>query len=69
MGGNPRENENDGFWDGGSFAHHKSGESSGRASGYPGPRKVSKVGVFTDLEKPLKPKLAIKEQDQPKDDG
>jgi len=53
MAGNPRENVKDkGFWDGGSPASAKNGESAGRAGGFPGVRKPRKVGVATDLEFP-----------------
>jgi len=64
MGGNPRDHvEGEGFWEGGSAAHGNARESSGRASGYPGPRKPTRVGVVTDLEKPFRPALSFDEQD------
>jgi hypothetical protein len=53
MSGTPRENaKGKGFWDGGVEGHDKSGETSGRASGYPGVRKPSRVGIRTDIEFP-----------------
>ena len=53
MAGNPRENAKDrGFWDGGAPGSSKSGETAGRAGGYPGVRKPRTVGVRTDLEFP-----------------
>jgi hypothetical protein len=53
MGGNPREHVKDkGFWDGGAPGHSKSGETSGRAGGYPGTRKPTRVGIRTDIEFP-----------------
>ena len=55
MGGNPRENVKDkGFWDGGAPDSSKSGETAGRAGGFPGVRKPRKVGIRTDLEFPEK---------------
>jgi hypothetical protein len=54
MSGNPRENTNGlGFWDGGTRAHGNPGEGSGRASGTPGRRNASTVGVRIDLELPI----------------
>ena len=65
MGGNSRDAVGDeGFWEGGSIAHVNARESSGRASGYPGPRKPTRVGVFSDLEKPFRPTLSA---DEPND--
>jgi hypothetical protein len=56
MAGAPRENDKGkGFWDGGAAGHDKSGETSGRASGYPGVRKPSRAGIRTDVEFPEKP--------------
>ena len=53
MAGNPREHVKDkGFWDGGAEAHATNSESSGRASGLPGNRRPSRVGIRTDLEFP-----------------
>jgi hypothetical protein len=53
MAGNPRENVKDkGFWDGGSPAHGRNGETSARAGGFPGTRKPKRVGIRTDLEFP-----------------
>ena len=53
MAGYPRENVKDkGFWDGGSDTQSANGQSSGKASGFPGRRKPSTVGVRTDLEFP-----------------
>lgn len=53
MGGNPREHVKDkGFWDGGTPAHGKNGESAGRAGGFPGTRKPKRVGIRTDIEFP-----------------
>lgn len=54
MAGYPRENtEGIGFWDGGTRAHGIPNEGSGRASGTPGRRNASTVGVRIDLELPL----------------
>lgn len=53
MAGNPREHVQDkGFWDGGSPAHGKDSDSSGRPSGFPGLRKPQRIGIRTDLEFP-----------------
>ena len=53
MGGNPREHVKDkGFWDGGTPAQGENGQSAGRASGFPGSRKPSRVGLRTDIEFP-----------------
>jgi hypothetical protein len=55
MAGNPREHVKDkGFWDGGTPAHGKNGETSGRPSGFPGTRKPGqrRTGIRTDLEFP-----------------
>lgn len=53
MAGTPREHGKDkGFWDGGSAAHDRSGETAGRASGYPGMRKPKHAGIKTDMEFP-----------------
>ena len=53
MVGNPRENvKNKGFWDGGGEGQGTNKEASGRASGLPGRRKASRVGVTTDVEFP-----------------
>jgi hypothetical protein len=53
MAGTPREHVKDqGFWDGGSAGQDKNGETAGRASGFPGVRKPSRVGIRTDIEFP-----------------
>lgn len=53
MGGNPRENaKNKGFWDGGSKHHGRYGESAGKTSGVPGPRRPTQTGVRLKLETP-----------------
>ena len=53
MAGNPREHvRNKGFWDGGSAGREGNGQTAGRPSGYPGSRKLDRVGVRTDLEFP-----------------
>ena len=53
MAGNPRENiKGKGFWDGGVPGSSKSGETSGRAGGFPGTRKPKRAGIRTDLEFP-----------------
>ena len=53
MAGTPREHVRDkGFWDGGADGQDKNGETAGRASGFPGVRKQSRVGVRTDIEFP-----------------
>jgi hypothetical protein len=53
MAGTPREHDKDkGFWDGGGAGHDKNGETAGRASGFPGARKPSRVGIRTDIEFP-----------------
>ena len=50
---NPRENVKDkGFWDGGGPAHSKDSDAAGRASGFPGKRKLKRIGIRTDLEFP-----------------
>lgn len=54
MAGYPRENtEGMGFWDGGTRQHGSMGEGSGRATGTPGRRNASTVGVRIDIEHPL----------------
>ena len=56
MVGNPRENvKGKGFWDGGGEGQGTNKEASGRASGLPGKRKASRVGVTTDVEFPPAP--------------
>ncbi len=53
MAGNPREHVTDeGFWDGGAPGHSRNDQSSGRASGHPGPRKPKRVGIRTDIDFP-----------------
>lgn len=53
MAGNPREHVKDkGFWDGGDAARASNRETGGRPSGFPGTRKLQRVGVRTDLEFP-----------------
>jgi hypothetical protein len=53
MSGNPREHVKDkGFWDGGDRAHGKNDQGAGRADGFPGRRKPSRVGIRTDIEFP-----------------
>lgn len=53
MAGNPRENvEEKGFWDGGSEAQSENGQSGGHASGFPGRRVPTRVGLRTDIEFP-----------------
>ena len=53
MAGTPREHGKDkGFWDGGSGAHDRNGETAGRTSGFPGERKPKRVGIRTDIECP-----------------
>jgi len=53
MGGNPRENVKDkGFWDGGAAAHGRNDQSGGKATGFPGRRLPTRVGVRTDIEYP-----------------
>jgi hypothetical protein len=53
MAGTPREHVKDkGFWDGGSAGHDSNGQTAGRASGFPGRRKPSRVGIRTDIEFP-----------------
>jgi hypothetical protein len=55
MSGNPREHgKAKGFWDGGARGHGNNKEASGRPSGLPGMRKPQRVGVYTDIEFPLK---------------
>lgn len=52
MAGNPREHEIDkGFWGGGSKGPSQDDQSSGRRSGYPGPRGNARLGHNTDLER------------------
>ncbi|MBV9495579.1 MAG: hypothetical protein JOZ54_15130 [Acidobacteria bacterium] len=56
MSGNPREHVKDqGFWDGGTPCHGNNDQSAGKASGAPGHRGPSKIGVATDLEFPPGP--------------
>jgi hypothetical protein len=56
MSENPRGNAKDkGFWDGGASGHGSNGEANGRASGFPGRRAPTKVGVRTDIEFPTEP--------------
>ena len=53
MGGAPRENVKEkGFWDGGTSGHSTNKESSGRASGLPGTRLPTRVGINTDIDFP-----------------
>lgn len=53
MAGTPREHGKEkGFWDGGSSANDKNGETAGRASGYPGLRNKKRAGIKTDMEFP-----------------
>ena len=53
MAGNPREHvKNKGFWDGGTPGHVNDAQNAGRTSGFPGLRKMKRVGVRTDLEFP-----------------
>ena len=53
MAGTPREHVKDkGFWDGGSPAHDSNGQTAGRSSGFPGPRKPKRAGIRTDIEFP-----------------
>jgi len=53
MAGNPRDNVGKkGFWDGGSRSHGSGNQSAGRASGFPGSRIPSKLGVRVDIEGP-----------------
>lgn len=53
MAGNPREHvSGKGFWDGGAAGHGKNGESAGRTSSFPGPRKPRRTGVRTDIDFP-----------------
>jgi hypothetical protein len=53
MAGTPREHVKDkGFWDGGTAGHDRNGETAGRASGFPGMRKPTRVGIRTDIEFP-----------------
>lgn len=51
MAGNPRENaKNKGFWNGGPDSHGSGQQAAGRASGFPGGRRPSRVGIRIDLE-------------------
>ena len=53
MAGTPREHVQDkGFWDGGSAGHDSNGQTAGRVSGFPGPRKQKRAGIRTDIEFP-----------------
>lgn len=53
MAGTPREHVKDkGFWDGGGEGNDRSSETAGRASGFPGTRKASRLGIRTDIEFP-----------------
>lgn len=53
MAGNPRENvKSKGFWDGGAAGHGTNKESAGKASGFPGPRAKTRIGIKTDIEFP-----------------
>lgn len=55
MAGNPREHEKGrGFWDGGLSGQSQDGQASGRHSGFPGKRTPSRIGLYTDLEQPLR---------------
>ncbi len=70
MAGNPRENEIDkGFWDGGSKGQSNDDQSSGRRSGYPGPRGAARLGHNTDLERQTRDGNAPSEESVRPDGG
>lgn len=53
MAGTPREHVKDkGFWDGGTAGNDRQSETAGRASGFPGTRQSTRVGIRTDIEFP-----------------